>query len=310
MSKTKQNKILGLRNFILLSFAILITTVAFPAYALPLVPCGTEFVPCTPCHLFTLADRIIDFVLKGLALPILVIALLAGGIVWVTASGNPAQIEKGRKILTSSLVGIFIAFGAWLIVDTIIVTLGAKNAEFKVGQNATIGWAWNSIDECPAPIVTPPTTGDGGGIKVTPLAGTFQTEAEARAYFKNLGFTDSDLKQLCPPGQTQDCLNLVGLPKYVADRLWTLQTACGSENCQFRISSGTEGGHQTHGVGQPVVDIVPKNLQQSTLNKLKLLANDNNIGYGVARCEAQGGASVNNCAVPPANHIHVSFPPK
>src|SRR3989344_4550274 len=146
-------------------FVFLLLTVS-PALAqdeVGLVPCGYGSLPaCTPCHLFVLADFIVSFIFEMLALPILVVALLAGGVIWATAAGSTEKITQGRKIITGSIIGIFIAFGGWLIVDTIIVTLGAKNAELKVGKNATIGWAWNKIDKCPEPVVAPPATGGEG----------------------------------------------------------------------------------------------------------------------------------------------------
>lgn len=280
-----------MKNKILLTSGVLFV-LALPAFALPLVPCGSEFVPCTPCHLWLLANRIISFLLFQLATPILVVALLVGGFVWLTSSGNPAQIEKGKKILTSSVLGIFIAFGAWLIVNSIIQTL----AEGKAIIN------WNEMEACPAPIVTPPPTGgpsDGGGIK--PPTGTFQTEDEARAFFKKLGFTDADLKPPCPAGQTKGCLNLVGLPKSVAQALATIKLNGGN----FRISAGTEGGHATHGIGKPAVDIVPKgtptkqdfaNLRQKAFPFSKS-----------ARCEAEGGAEIKDCG-PQTNHVHLDLP--
>jgi len=77
--------------------------IAHAALRIPtqLVPCGTSAtgnVPCTPCHLWLLADNIINFIL-WLSLPILVIALLYGGIIWLISIGNPTQIERGKAII-------------------------------------------------------------------------------------------------------------------------------------------------------------------------------------------------------------------
>jgi len=76
------------------------------------------------------------------------------------------------------------------------------------------------------------------------------------------------------------------------------------------VTGGTEAGHQTHGPGQPVVDIVPAQNNKSQGAFLALSAKVSSTPFGgVARCEAQGGAPVNDCKSP-TNHIHVSFPLK
>ena len=120
-------------------------------FAPALVTCGLGSGQyCTPCDLWTLAKNIVDFLVKppsGLAFPVLVLALLIGGVVWATSAGNPNRIELGKKVITSSIIGIFIAFGGWLIVDTIINTLVSGSPTF----------AWQKIEGCAKPIVTPIT---------------------------------------------------------------------------------------------------------------------------------------------------------
>lgn len=127
-----------------------------------LVPCSQ----CNICHLWILADNIINFLIFKMALPILVLAILIGGFFWMTSAGNPERIKKGKNILTSSIVGIFIAFGGWLIVDTIIKT-------FADTDRAFVG-AWNEIKECPAPIVTAPP------VVKPPVTGTPPTQNKCK----------------------------------------------------------------------------------------------------------------------------------
>ena len=296
----------------ILFFCGLLVLIAAPALAAPLeiglVPCGFEGLPaCDPCYLWYLAGNIVDFLLKGLALPILALALLAGGIVWLTSSGNPAQIEKGKKILTSSVLGIFIAFGAWLIVNTIIHTLGQGG----------LSWAWESTYACPAPIVTPPPVAPPPPI--TPPAGTFQTEEEARAYFENTGIEIN--KDPCTETQTANCTDLKGLPLGAAAGLKALATSGG-----FCISGGKEGEgtiHQTHGTGKPVVDIKPSCSGPVEIAELTALRQRASFLSKEAICESQdgklrssntsclisnGGAPFTEAELRRLNHIHVVFP--
>src|SRR3989338_3737030 len=149
MSKTKQNYIR------ILFFCGLLALVATPAFAQAeilggLVPCGTAEIPCTPCHLWTLADNLVDFLLNKIAAPLLILAFLIVGIIWLTSSGNPKQIELGKKIITSGIFGILIAFSGWLIVDTLITTIG----------NGAFTAPWNIMGTCPSPAAaTTSTTG-------------------------------------------------------------------------------------------------------------------------------------------------------
>src|SRR3989338_8901567 len=74
-------------------------TIAHAAIRLPtsLVPCGTSANPaqCNPCHLWLLADNVINFIL-WMSLPILVIALLYGGIIWLISVGK-CRHKEGRS---------------------------------------------------------------------------------------------------------------------------------------------------------------------------------------------------------------------
>ena len=94
----------------------------------PLVPCGRAGMPpCEVCHLYALARNIIDLLLWGIATPLLIVALLAAGFFWLTAGGSEEKISKGRTILVSAVIGFVIAFGAWVIINTILSTLAFKN---------------------------------------------------------------------------------------------------------------------------------------------------------------------------------------
>lgn len=91
----------------------------------------------------TLSDFLLVF--KGLAdlmLSVLgAIALLffiIGGVIWLTSGGSSGQIEKGKKILSGTVIGIIIVLGAWTLVNFIIVGLmpkGARETFFGTGES-------------------------------------------------------------------------------------------------------------------------------------------------------------------------------
>jgi hypothetical protein len=63
-------------------------------------------------------------------------------------------------------------------------------------------------------------------------------------------------KQSCTAAQMKEkrpaCTNVSGLPSDVASIVKALSSAC---NCRVTISGGTEPGHASHAVGQPIFDI-------------------------------------------------------
>ncbi len=64
---------------------------------------------------------------------IAVIVLMIGGILWLTAAGNQSQIGQAKKMIASSLVGVFLLFGSYLILSLInqnMVNLKGINLEY------------------------------------------------------------------------------------------------------------------------------------------------------------------------------------
>lgn len=86
-----------------------------------IVPCGG--IDCDTCHLFELIGNIINFILWKLITPITVLALLIGGILLLTAGGSEQQIARGKSIAWNTVLGFIIAFGAWLIINTLLNTI-------------------------------------------------------------------------------------------------------------------------------------------------------------------------------------------
>lgn len=119
------------------------------AQSKPLVSCGrTGGISCNLCDLYVLAKNVIDFLLFWLALPIAVIIFLWGGILLLTSRGSEEQLKHGKAALTNAVLGVIIAFAAWLIVNTLLVTLGF-GVPFTKGV-----LPWNQFPTCEAPIAT------------------------------------------------------------------------------------------------------------------------------------------------------------
>ena len=56
----------------------------------------------------------ISFVLSFVGVIFLVL-MIYGGFIWMTAKGNEGEVEKAKKIITQSIIGLIIVFGAYAI---------------------------------------------------------------------------------------------------------------------------------------------------------------------------------------------------
>ncbi|NCN52374.1 hypothetical protein GW943_01030 [Candidatus Parcubacteria bacterium] len=59
------------------------------------------------------------------AIPIIVLFIMYAGFLFVTARGEPAQIQKARAALTWAVIGGVIVLGAWAILEVIQGTITA-----------------------------------------------------------------------------------------------------------------------------------------------------------------------------------------
>lgn len=89
----------------------------------PLVPCGTSTTsPCTFCHLFVLAQTIIDFITTGIFI-LAGLFIVIGGMTILFAGAVPSNLELGKKMITNAVIGVVIALLAWTVINMIFNTL-------------------------------------------------------------------------------------------------------------------------------------------------------------------------------------------
>ena len=106
------------------------------AAAQGLVPC--EGTNCTICHLWELADNVINFVLFRIIVPLAAILIAIAGVIYIISAGSDDKVKQAKQIMTNVVIGLFISFAAWLIIDTLIQTLAA--GDFSA--------AWNEFPGC------------------------------------------------------------------------------------------------------------------------------------------------------------------
>jgi hypothetical protein len=99
--------------------------------AADLIPCdGTAAHPCGFDELLQLVENVMHFLLFDMVLPISAILFAYVGFLFLTSGSNPGNRDKAKKILWKLVAGLVISLSAWLIIRTILVTLGYDNTIF------------------------------------------------------------------------------------------------------------------------------------------------------------------------------------
>ena len=82
----------------------------------------------TICDMFKLIKNIANFIVI-LAPVIAGLMFLIGGFIILTAGGNEGKVKQGQGMMTQALIGILLIFGAWVIVNTVILILTGKGVQ-------------------------------------------------------------------------------------------------------------------------------------------------------------------------------------
>lgn len=120
------------------SFALAALMLGQDAYAAGLVPqCGSgqfdQAIYCQLCHLFELFNNVIQYA-------ILIAAAIAGalfataGVLFYTANGNQAQLDKGKKLFKDVFIGYLVALCAVLFVQTIVNSVAQGKLTWRTVQ--------------------------------------------------------------------------------------------------------------------------------------------------------------------------------
>ncbi len=107
---------------------LFISLAVFGVLCVPLISLGQGLVPCEGANcnfasFIELADRVIDFLLFKISVPIASILFMYAGFLYVTAAGNPTQISKATGIFKNVGIGFILALSGWLIVNLITTAL-------------------------------------------------------------------------------------------------------------------------------------------------------------------------------------------
>jgi len=93
------------------------------------IPGGYEInsVAGVPTRGISKVDDILSTVTTILLISVIVIALfflIWGGIMWITSGGDKAKVDAARNKIVYSIIGLVVAFSAFLIVNIVFQFLG------------------------------------------------------------------------------------------------------------------------------------------------------------------------------------------
>lgn len=107
-------------------FIILVVPVISLAQNTGLVPCNNS-VGGTPCDfnaLMAMVNKVINFILKDMAIPIAAIMFFYAGFELVTSGGSTEKRGIAKKVFTNTVIGLILAVAAFLIVKLILTVSG------------------------------------------------------------------------------------------------------------------------------------------------------------------------------------------
>ena len=129
---------------IILAIFIFLFLATGQAQAAGLVPCGlsvddpstpkNETLACGFCDFFKLIDNLFDFVMK-MVIVVATLMLVVGGVYFFFAGANPGALETGKKIITSTLIGVAIIFSAFMIVGVVLNAIGLADWTQNIYKN-------------------------------------------------------------------------------------------------------------------------------------------------------------------------------
>ncbi|PJC49310.1 hypothetical protein CO033_02135, partial [Candidatus Nomurabacteria bacterium CG_4_9_14_0_2_um_filter_32_10] len=90
-----------------------------------LVPCdGSAEHPCDFYQLLDLINKVINFIIVGLVIPIAAIMFAYAGFELLTSGGETSKREKAKSIFLNVAIGLIVVVAAFLIVQTVLSIAG------------------------------------------------------------------------------------------------------------------------------------------------------------------------------------------
>jgi hypothetical protein len=198
----------------LLILALFIGTTSF-VYAAGLVPCGGTNEPmCRACDFVSMGQKVL-FKFIELSAGIIALAFAYGGMKMLMSAGNTGAVSEAKEIMTNAVIGFVILLGAWLIVNTVLMTMMSDGKGIEV---------WGTIECVSNPAMSGgSTTNPTGGVTTNPGGGgvtnvpfdkfgltTSQSDASLQTNYTNVDSKYApQISQACQGSSIPNCSQVV-----------------------------------------------------------------------------------------------------
>ncbi|OGN27549.1 MAG: hypothetical protein A3A33_05005 [Candidatus Yanofskybacteria bacterium RIFCSPLOWO2_01_FULL_49_25] len=225
------------RLLYILLLATLIFSFAYPTSAAGLVPCGgSGQQPCNICDLFVLLKTIINYIIYDITPLFATLLFLYAGFTMILAGAKPEMMASGRKIFYTTITGLVVVYGSFLITNFVILNFA---------PNSPVAQGWSKL-QCTAPGSTIPT----GPVATSTYNNTGGiSDSAARIQLNSLGITtpltpcivtaDGQIQR--PPGGGA-CGSFQGVQQETIREIVQFKYDC---KCAVAINDATGPGHST-----------------------------------------------------------------
>ncbi|HNU95419.1 MAG TPA: pilin [Candidatus Paceibacterota bacterium] len=91
---------------------------------------GDYLNPCGFDSLMAMINKLIDFITLQLVTPLFAVIFIFAGVLYLSAGAKPDNKTRAKKIIFNSLKGFGLVLASWVIVKTILLTLGYRGPWF------------------------------------------------------------------------------------------------------------------------------------------------------------------------------------
>jgi len=126
--------------FLSLLFFSLFFNVVFARGLVPCGGCAIDFVgeecpqpepDCDLCLLFVMFGNVVNFILFKIIPSLAALMIAIGGFMYIFAysgigGGGPEWINRANSLFKSVIIGLLIAYGAWLLVNAFFFAIGVQ----------------------------------------------------------------------------------------------------------------------------------------------------------------------------------------
>ncbi len=215
-----------------------------PLAPLPIGPGGSTLSTYTMSTYLAGAIKLIIALGAGLA----VIMSILAGVEYVAKGISPSAKMDAKEKMINAFIGLALVLTSYLILNSINPDLVNFNLALPPVGLSPMDFA-----------STTSTTGTSVGANGT-IVGPWPDDSSERALLTAPLPNNAVVSVYTPDctGRTDQttipshCTSVYQLPTSAINGVRALATAC---NCSVAITGGTEWGHQTHGPGQPMVDL-------------------------------------------------------